>query len=229
MPSLLCLRGSLIIVGKSPDGDSIRFKPDTPALIDQLTDGDRVDPSADGTVQLRLDAIDTPETHYEDQAQPLGEPARDDLLKWVGFTSVTWGGSAVTASTPASIPAAILSAAVDVDGRPIALLLRDELPGDGAQVAITSTLLERTANCAQLESGAAYGTYYVDTDEAIRGALIKPAQAARTAKRGVWAVDATGGFTLRSQASIGPSGALILPKLFRRCTDYLKDRMSGET
>src|SRR5438067_2504114 len=103
MPSLLCLRGDLIVIGKSPDGDSIRFKPHTPALLDQLADAGRLKPSADGTVQLRLDAIDTPETHYENQAQPLGEPARDDLLKWAGFTSVTWGGDTVSASTPASV------------------------------------------------------------------------------------------------------------------------------
>ena len=35
-------------------------------------------------------------------------------------------------------------------------------------------------------------------------------------------------FKLADQASISPpNGALILPKLFRRCTDYLKDRADG--
>ena len=229
MPSLLCLRGSLIVVGKSPDGDSIRFRPDTPSLVSRLKDASRADPSADGTYQLRLDAIDTPETHYEGLAQPLGEPARDDLLTWVGFTSVTWSGDTVSASTPASIPAAILSGLVDVNGRPIVLLLRDALPADGTMVAVDEALLERTANWAQLASGAAYGTYYADTDAAIRSALVAPARAARDAGLGVWATDATGAFDLRSQASIGPDGVVILPKLFRRCSDYLKDRMSGET
>lgn len=34
-------------------------------------------------------------------------------------------------------------------------------------------------------------------------------------------------FALESQDSIGPGGQLILPKLFRRCTDYLKDVGKG--
>jgi hypothetical protein len=44
----------------------------------------------------------------------------------------------------------------------------------------------------------------------------------------VWGADETAMFRLASQASISPpDGALILPKLFRRCTDYLKDRADG--
>src|SRR4051812_47616433 len=98
-PSLLCLRGQLVVLGKSPDGDSIRFLPDTPALVGRLTHGDRADPSADGTLQLRLDGIDTPETHYNGQAQPLGVPARDELLAWCGFRDVQWSGATVSAAT----------------------------------------------------------------------------------------------------------------------------------
>ena len=85
------------------------------------------------------------------------------------------------------------------------------------------------ANLALALSGAAYGTFYATTEAPIREALLAPARAARDAGRGVWAVDASAGFELRSQASIGPDGSLILPKLFRRCSDYLRDRISGET
>jgi hypothetical protein len=45
---------------------------------------------------------------------------------------------------------------------------------------------------------------------------------ARITKLGVWNRDATADFSLADQGSIGPDGQLILPKLFRRCTDYLK-------
>jgi hypothetical protein len=38
----------------------------------------------------------------------------------------------------------------------------------------------------------------------------------------VWAADKSRGFTVTKQDDIGPNGALILPKLFRRGTDYLK-------
>ena len=229
-PTLLCLRGQLVVVGKSPDGDSIRFAPTTPALLGELRDGDRADPSADGTVQLRLDGIDTPETHFNGLAQPLGEPARDALLAWCGFGDVRFDGDQVAAATPERIPAAVLSSLVDVSGRPIVLLLvGDDLPEDGARTPVPAELVRRTANFALLESGAGYGTFYATTEAPIREALLVPARAAQEARRGVWAADAGASFELRSQASIGPDGALILPKLFRRCADYLRTRMTGET
>ncbi len=53
------------------------------------------------------------------------------------------------------------------------------------------------------------------------------AQTARSHKLGVWGRDKTAHFTLTAQSSIGPAGELILPKLFRRCTDYLKARQKG--
>src|ERR1700754_3792133 len=220
-PSLLCLRGQLVVLGKSPDGDSIRFRPDTPSLIARLRDGERADPSADGTLQLRLDGIDRPRTHYSGQPQPRGEPARDELLTWGGFSDVRWSGQTVSAATPERIPAAVLSALVDPNGRPVVLLLRDELPGDGGMTAGPPEVLAGKANLALMGSGAGYGTLYETTAPEIRAGQRAAALAAREAGRGVWAVDASAAFDLRSQASIGPEGSLILPKLFRRCTDYL--------
>jgi endonuclease YncB( thermonuclease family) len=214
-------------VGKSPDGDSIRFRPARPALVRTLVNGDRARVSSDGTVQLRLDGIDTPETHYNGLAQPLGVTARDELLAWCGFSGVRWAGGQVIASTPAAIPAAVLSGLVDVNGRPVAfLLVGDGLPPDGEQAEVD---LQRTANAALLRSGAAYGTFYRSTAPGLRDGMRGLAREARTAALGVWPVDASGGFTLGSQASIGPEGSLILPKLFRRCTDYLRSRNSRET
>jgi hypothetical protein len=223
---LLCLRGDLVVVGKSPDGDSIRFRPARPDLVRGLVNGDRARPSSDGTFQLRLDGIDAPETHYNGLAQPLGVPAREQLLAWCGFTDVRWGGDTVSASTPASIPAAIQTGLVDVNGRPVAFVLRDQLPPDGE---LAEVALERTANADLLRTGAAYGTFYASTAPELRAGMRTVARAARTASLGVWAVDASGGFALSSQASIGPQGSLILPKLFRRCSDYLRTRNPRET
>src|SRR5206468_4311353 len=53
------------------------------------------------------------------------------------------------------------------------------------------------------------------------------AAAARQQGLGVWGLDATSLFQLDDQTSIGPAGQLILPKLFRRCTDYLKSVDKG--
>jgi len=216
----------LVVVGKSPDGDSIRFRPDSPDLIRTLENGARARASSDGTFQLRLDGIDAPETHYNGHAQPLGEPAREALLAWCGFSDVRWGGDQVSAATPATIPAAVLAKLVDVNGRPVVFLLRDSLPPDGEQAEV---VVDDTANAEMLRTGAAYGTLYSSTDPAVRAELRMIAQTARVADLGVWPADASGGFALASQDSIGPDGSLILPKLFRRCTDYLRSRNARET
>jgi endonuclease YncB( thermonuclease family) len=226
--ALLCLRGDLVVLGKSPDGDSIRFRPTTPELIARLAHGDRARPSADGTFQLRLDGIDAPETHYNGLAQPLGEPARDELLAWCGFSDVVWRGTQVGEATPARVPAAVLSGLVDVNGRPVVFLLRDALPPDGEPAEVLPRL-DGSANAALLRSGAAYGTFYASTEPAVRARMAELAAGARAGGLGAWPQDATAGFTLTAQASIAPGGSLILPKLFRRCSDYLRSRHEGET
>ena len=98
------IRGRLVVVGYSPDGDSVRFVPDELATVRRLENGRRVRPSErDGSIQLRLDAIDAPETHYQDQAQPLADEARATLLEAVGFSGVRVDDDGtVTASTPDS-------------------------------------------------------------------------------------------------------------------------------
>jgi hypothetical protein len=232
VPFLRVLRGKLVVVGKSPDGDSIRFVPDRPALLDDLYRGDRVRTSnVDGSVQLRLEGIDAPETHYGRDAQPRGDIARDWLLEQVGFDSVVFGQSGtVQSAAPDSRPAVVLSKGVDPNGRPIAYLLVDDGGDlrDGAWVELRSALLDRTLNARSLAEGLSYLTLYTSTPAAHRTRLRKIAGDARDAGSGVWGADETSMFRLASQASISPpDGALILPKLFRRCTDYLKDRADG--
>jgi endonuclease YncB( thermonuclease family) len=224
--NLLCLRGELVVVGKSPDGDSIRFRPASPELVRTLENGDRARASSDGTFQLRLDGIDAPETHYNGHAQPLAVPARDALLAWCGFSDVRWAGDQVSASTPAAIPAAVLAKLVDLNGRPVVFLLRDDLPPDGEPAEVR---LDGTANAELLRTGDAYGTLYSSTDPELRDELRAIARSARAGGLAVWPQDASGGFVLASQDSIGPAGSLILPKLFRRCTDYLRSRNPRET
>ncbi len=232
-PSLLCLRGSLVIEGKAPDGDSIRLVPDTPALLDDLRRADRIRISPlDGSVQLRLEAIDAPEVSYGPAGQPLGPEARERLLKLAGFTHVrrAGGGSTVTSARPDRVPAAALSVLADANGRPVCfLLVGDDLPPDGEFVALAPALLERTLNHALLADGSAYLTLYDSLAPRLRRALRAVAAEARTARLGVWARDRTAEFELTGQDSIGPEGALILPKLFRRCTDYLETRQGRET
>ena len=73
----------------------------------------------------------------------------------------------------------------------------------------------------------AYYTVYTSTPFVHRQLLREAAAAARNAGQGVWQGDTTSDFVLEDQPSISPTGQLILPKLFRRCTDYLKDIAAG--
>lgn len=232
VPYLRALRGELTVVGKSPDGDSMRFIPKRPELLDELYRGDRARVSrVDGSVQLRLEGIDAPETHYGRDAQPLGDTARDRLLERAGFRNVELDQSGtVESATPATRPALVLSKGVDPNGRPIAYLLvgdGDEIR-DGAWTEVSGPLLDRTLNARALGDGVAYLTLYTSTPAAHRARLRRIAREARDAGKGVWGADETALFRLDAQASISPPhGVLILPKLFRRCTDYLKDRADG--
>ncbi len=231
-PFLMALHGELTVIGKSPDGDSMRFIPDTPQALQDLARADRIRVTkSDGSVQLRLEGIDTPETHFGQFAQPLGDMARDWLLEHVGFSDVAFDASGkVTAATPAKRRAVVLSKAADPNGRPISYLLvdHDDPPPDAQFAEVDAELLRATVNAASLEQGVAYLTLYSSTPARHRRTLRAIAADAREQQLGVWATDDTENFELLNHDSIGPpDGELVLPKLFRRCTDYLKARDAG--
>ena len=228
-PFFLCIHGKLVIVGYEPDGDSVRFIADDAAHYQALARADRIRPSKrDGSVQLRFEGVDAPELHYGTDAQPLGDTARDALLGWIGFTAIEFDKSQptkVAAAEPVTVRAAILAQMVEVNGRPVAYVLvetADPMPADGAWVNVDQALLERTLNVRLLSEGQAYYTVYTSAPVSHRSHLRSVAGKARTSGLGVWGRDTTADWVLTDQASIGTNGQLILPKLFRRCTDYLK-------
>lgn len=228
-PYYLCIHGELVILDYEPDGDSVRFIADDATHYDALKRSDRIRPSQrDGSVQLRFEGVDAPELHYGKDAQPLGDTARDALLNWIGFTAIEFDHAQptrVTTAKPATVRAAILAQMVEVNGRPVVYVLLEtanNLPGDGAWINADQALLDQTLNLRLLSDGQAYYTVYTSLPADHRRHLRAVAAQARTAGRGVWGRDTTADWLLVNQESIGPDGQLILPKLFRRCTDYLK-------
>ena len=226
---MLSLRGWLVIAGKSPDGDSIRFLLDDPSLLTRLRRGERTRINEeDGSTQVRLDGIDAPEISYGGFEQPLAREARDRMLMLAGFTDLIRapGSDAVVSARPDRVRATALTGVADGGGRPIALLVAGEHPPDTPE----AQLAERSVNRALLAAGAAYPMIYDSLAPEHRAVLRAAAAEARDARRGVWARDVTTtGFELEDHDSIGPAGALILPKLFRRCTEYLQARLPGQT
>jgi endonuclease YncB( thermonuclease family) len=233
----LVITGEAVLIGKQPDGDSVRFRADHRDLFDQLQNGQRVRPSADGTVQLRFDGVDAPELHYQGHAQPQGATARDSLLSHLGFTDVTYraGTTTVASATPATVPMVILSRLVEVNGRPVSVVFtgtaaQSLAAADGTWTELGPQLLDQSVNAWEAATGVAYPLLYTSTAPSLRDAFVGHAAAAREQRAGVWAGDSTARFSVADVAAVGPSGALILPKLFRRTVDYLRDRPAdGQT
>ena len=228
----LLIRGAFVVIGKSPDGDSVRFVPDNADLLRQLKNSDRIRTSRDGSVQLRFEAIDAPELHFGSSEQPLGVEARDVLLKLMGFTRVAFTpNQTATSSTPERVRGAILSQAAEGNGRPISYVLLEASASsqrDGSRVKLDDGLLRKTMNDAMLRNGLAYYTVYSSTPLAQREYFKAVALEARSKRLGVWAVDKTPAFALETQSDVDVNGQLILPKLFRRATSYLQDVGKGK-
>jgi endonuclease YncB( thermonuclease family) len=107
----------------APDGDSVRFVPADAAQLESLGNAGALRIAPDGSVQLRMQGIDAPEVHYAGHAQPLAVRARDALLSWLGFGALTFASRTsrkVRTSDPRSVPATVLSRAIDAHRRAIA-------------------------------------------------------------------------------------------------------------
>lgn len=223
----LAIKGAFVIIGKSPDGDSVRFKPDDQQLLFRLKNSGRIKVSKDGSVQLRFEGIDAPELHYGDLEQPLGAKSRDVLLDLIGFKNVQLDNRMVRGSNPPEIRGVILSQAAEGNGRPISYCIVGkfaEFFEDGSRVALTDEILRQTLNIAMLQNGMAYYTVYSSTPPEQRSYLREVSSSAKAKKLGVWAIDKTSNFTLKNQSDIDVDGQLILPKLFRRASSYLRQK-----
>lgn len=228
MPMLL-IKGVYRILGASPDGDSVRFYPDDPGEWDLLP-GRKVRRNAAGGAQLRLDGIDTLETHYRPphgpelhQPAPFAAGAAQELVDQLGFRKVRRNDQGIVESAePASRPGYILTRSADVYGRCIALAGKGRAPGtSGTAVRVSVTELRRTLNHHQLAAGMAYPTFYRQLFVDLRAELTAVVQEARKQKKGLWAADVTqSGATVTALKSLTDE-AVIMPKLFRRLADYL--------
>ena len=230
-PFYLTIKGKFVIAGKEPDGDSVRFIADDSDLYQELQRNYRIKPSRDRSVQLRFEGIDAPEVHYGRYAQPLGDEARDFLLKKMGFAKIEFQGDRIQSANPDTVSGVILTQAADVNGRPISYVLIGKNAArleNGDWTQVEPELLRQTLNFLMMADGRAYYTVYTSTPRSHRQVLREAALAAREKELGVWAADSTSIFRLVDFDSITPpNGQLILPKLFRRCTDYLKAVADG--
>lgn len=223
--SFKVIKGTFHVTGYSPDGDSIRFQADDPSRWD-LLEGRKVVLNAKHHAQLRIEAIDTLETHYKDEHQPeqFAKSATDYLLKRLGIKNVVWNASGSrVSSADDGVPGYIVSRTTERNGRPVSFVFshRQEFE-DGEEVYLNSKIARKSVNFKTLKKGLAYPTFYDGLFYDLRALFARETARARKAKRGVWAQDATNTYTHIEAIADITDTCVTLPKLFRRMIAYLK-------
>lgn len=224
------IKGSFHVRNYSPDGDSIRFEPNNVGLVHDLA-GSRPRINARNHVQLRIEAIDTLETHYSPPSgggslhQPLEQAfaAVERLMNFVQIENIRWDNAHRTViSADDGTPGYILSRTVEKNGRPVAFVYQGEADeDDGDQVNLDVDRLRQSYNYLAIAEGLAYATYYRGLFHDLRDALSQAAATARQQRLGVYGADRTNdGFSGDSLSSITDEHTMM-PKLFRRLSEYM--------
>jgi len=224
MPFTL-IKGTFHVVGYEPDGDSIRFKANNAALWQKLA-GRPVELNARQHAQLRIEAIDTLETHYKGEHQPMqyAGQAMQFLLNQLGITDLKFSASGVkVVSASDATRGYILSRTTEGNQRPVSYVFSGKArEADGASLNLTPSRLKKSLNYKSLAAGLAYPTYYEGFFPDLRASTNTAVSTARTAGKGLWRSDKTNkGFKVPNLAAVTDS-AVILPKLFRRIVAFLE-------
>jgi endonuclease YncB( thermonuclease family) len=221
--------------GPQPDGDTVKFAPDTPALVDTLPrpSGGRPDLNERG-ISVRLEAIDALETHFEGAHQELAgaNAARDALLAALGFTGVTYFAelpNTVESADQDRVRGHVLSNGIDANGRMIGFVEPgDAREPDGTQVFLDDARARETVNGALLADGLVYAALYSTLPASLREAFAQLARQARAAGRGLWpraTADPDGAATIAGRDAL--ERLVVWPKLFRRLIPYLATGAAG--
>lgn len=223
--SFRVIKGTFHVVGYSPDGDSIRFKASNPANWTSL-EGVKVKLNTKQHAQLRIEAIDTLETHFENQHQPLkfAEAAAIKLFSLLGIKNVIWNASHSKVTSAADgTEGFIISRTTEENGRPVAFVFGPD-PNllDGQEIFVNARLVRKSVNYRMLKEGLAYPTFYDGLFYDLRELFANETQKARAKKKGLWTEDTTNKFTQITGFVDVVDTHVLLPKLFRRVVSHLK-------
>ena len=235
--SFLLIKGTFHILGKQPDGDSIRFKPKNKSLLKKLTteDGKKLSRDltspVDGTVQLRIESIDALETHYQGKHQPMGlaKNATMHILGLMGFKNVQLGPSekVVVAVDNDGIEGYIFTRYIDNPryGRPVAFVFpgKTNLADGKDNVFLSAAILKNSINYKMMQSGFVYPVYYNTLFFDLRNEFTKALKIARAKKTNLWH-PTTGDKTNKGFKALKivdlEDNEVVFPKLFRRLADF---------
>jgi len=227
------IKGSFPIINTEPDGDTIRFRPDDPRIVEGLgPDGQRPAFSQQGTqINVRFEGVDALETHFSGTHQQLrlGQEAGARMLALAGFTSVERSGNRITGSTPESLRGHILANTLDSYGRVIAFVFASEHPdADGSDVFLDPPTLGRSVNAALLAEGLVYPAFYTTLPLDLRDNLSAQSMLVRERAIGLWPEDAPSVDRGAAVPDLRTAAELVMwPKLFRRLVSYFQSGNAG--
>lgn len=216
------IAGTFHVKGFQPDGDSIRFQANKPEHWDFFTWASEAD-KLSKKKQLRVEAIDAMETHYEGyhQPRPFALAALESLLELINIGNVTYSLS-LTQIVDADDGKAgfIASASVDRFGRPVSYVFpKSAKLTDGAVADSADLPIEKSINFQLAREGLVYPTFYTTTDRTFAEKIRAVVARARQTKRGLWSIDRTSDFTIFDIRTL-EEDILLMPKLFRRLVSF---------
>jgi endonuclease YncB( thermonuclease family) len=217
------IAGTFHVKGYEPDGDSIRFQAANQANWDFFAWASELD-KISKRKQLRIEAIDAMETHYDGyhQPRPFALAALESLLELLGIKSVIYSiGVTQIVEADDGKSGFIAAGVTDRFGRPVSYLFPKKTKlTDGAVMDSSELPVEDSLNFQLAREGLVYPTFYTTTDrlfaEKIRAAIGR----ARKTKRGLWSIDRTSDFSIWDVRTL-QEDVLILPKLFRRLVTFM--------
>lgn len=220
------IAGTFHVKGYAPDGDSIRFQANDPAHW-AFFDWSSASKADDKKHQLRIEAIDALETHYEGVRQPpaFALAALERMLELLGISDVTYN-LLVTKITAAKDGARgfIVSGGIDKFDRPICFVFDEKAPlTDGAELRAEDIPLTHSVNYKLAGEAIVYPTFYSTMEPFVIETFRKVFLKVKNNRQGLWAIDKTGGFKLWNPRTV-QDDVIIMPKLFRRFISFFEAR-----
>lgn len=218
MATYKIIEGTFHVKGYAPDGDSIRFKAKNHSNWKFLN---FKSPVAQKRVfhQLRIEAIDSLETHYEGARQPnsFAIAALERMLEVLGIQDVRYNLmlTEIVEATDGT-PGFIASAGLDGFERPISFAFPKGVGlTDGAEMQAEDLPVEQSINYLLASEAIVYPTFYTTMEPLVIQKFQEVFRTAKNQRMGLWAIDRTGGFKL-THAQAVQTDVILMPKVFRR-------------
>ncbi len=213
--------GTFHVAGYSPDGDSIRFEPSNVAAFTEFLG---IKTRRDRKYQLRLEAIDALETHYEGFRQPRVQAlsALERLLEGVDISDIKYSlaDKEIVLADDAK-QGFVLTRSVDVFKRPVVYVfgntahdLEDTRAYEASEVSIESSV-----NFQMAAKGYVYPTFYNTMDSQFLATFQTAFKVARENRVGLWFNDKSFELPITGIHQL-ETDVIIFPKLFRRLVKF---------